>query len=105
MIAITGISVILSAIAIYLLLAILSRLITDVIIESSTILTVADQVFGFALGLVTAAILLWMVGHALLAIAPSLPNIEMDDSRYLALVQSLPLRDLLQLAQVETHLL
>lgn len=105
MIAITGISVILSAIAIYLVLAIIARLITDVLIQSSSILTLADQALGFALGLITATILLWMVGHALLAIEPSIHQIHIEDSRYLALVQSLPLRDLLQLAQVETHLL
>lgn len=104
-IAITGISVILSAIGIYLILAIVSRIITDVIIKSSTILSVADQVLGFALGLVTAGLLLWIVGHAILAIQPTLTQNEIVDSRYLAIVQYMPLRDMLQLAQVEMHLL
>lgn len=104
-IAITAISVILSAIGIYLILAIVSRLITDVIIKSSTILTVADQVLGFALGLVTASLLLWLIGHAILALEPTLQQFDIVDSRYLGIVQHMPLRDLLQLAQVEMSLL
>lgn len=103
-VAITGISLICAAILIYLVFTIIARLITDVIIKSSTILTMADQALGLGLGIVTAAVLLLIIGYGLLALQPSLTDINFEDSRYLAVVQTFPVRDLLQLAHIETHL-
>lgn len=105
LVVITGLSVILCSVMIYLILALIARLITDVIIKSSTILTVADQALGFGLGLVTATILLLIIGHVLLAIQPSLTQFDLVESRYLSLVQSVPIRDLLQLARAEAHVM
>lgn len=102
--AVTGASLIAAAILIYLVLALISHLIAEVIIKKSTVLTAADRAVGLGLGLVKAAILLFIIGHGMLALRPSMPDMGFEDSRYLALIETIQIKELLQAARIESHL-
>lgn len=105
LLAIKGISLIAGSVLLYLTFTLIGRLLTDVIIRASSILTVVDHALGFGLGLLTAAILLMIIGQGLVAMQPSLPDLSLDQSRYLSMVREIPLRSLIELAHIETRLL
>lgn len=105
LIVIKGISLICGSVLIYLTITLIGRLVTDVIIRASTVLTTIDHAVGFGLGLVTASILLLIIGQGLLAMQPSLQDLALDESRYLAIVRDIPIRSLLHLAHIESRLL
>lgn len=102
--AITGMSLILSAVLIYLVLALITHFVTEIIIKSSAVLTAADRAVGLGLGIVKALVLLFIVGHGMLALRPSMPDLGLDDSRYLALVETVQIKELIQAARIESHL-
>lgn len=102
--AVSGISLIVAAILIYLVLALITHFIAEVVIKSSTVLTAADRALGLGVGIVKAAVLLFIIGHGMLALRPSMPQLGFEESRYLALVETVQIRDLLQATRIENHL-
>lgn len=102
--AITGISLITAAVLIYLVLALITHFISEIVIKSSAVLTAADRAVGLGVGIIKAVVLLFIVGHGLLALRPSMPDLQLENSRYLAMVETVQIKELLQAARIESHL-
>lgn len=102
--AVTGISLIAASVLIYLVLALLTHFVSEIIIKSSAVLTAADRAVGLGLGIVKATVLLFVIGHGLIALRPSMPDLRLENSRYLAMVETVQIKELLQAARIETHL-
>lgn len=103
--AISGMALISAAILIYLVLALLTHFIQEVVIKNSAVLTAADRAVGLGVGLLKAFVLLFIVGHGMLALRPSMPDLQLDESRYLALVETVQIRELIEATRIENRLL
>lgn len=103
--AIAGLAFIASAVLLYLIFALITYFITEVVIKSSAVLTAADRAIGFGLGMMKAALLLFIVGHGLLALQPSMPDAKLEESRYLAIVETVKIRDILNATGITNSVL
>lgn len=103
--AVSGIALISAAVLMYLILALITHFLQEVVIKNSIVLTAADRAVGLGVGILKAFVLLFVVGHGVLALRPSMPELKLDDSRYLALVETVQIRDLIDATRIESRLL
>lgn len=103
--AISGLAIISAAILLYLIFALITYFVTEVIIKASAILTAADRAVGFGLGMLKALLVLFIIGHGLLALRPSMPEESMDGSVYLGIVDTVKIRDIIDATGITNSVL
>lgn len=103
--AVYGISLIAGAICIYLVLSIVIYFITEVIIDSSTLLTAADRLVGLAFGLLKGTILVFVISHGLIALSPSFPELRVQESEVVRTVGKIRVDALIDIPSIESRLL
>lgn len=103
--AIYGIALIAGAVAIYLTLSVIIYVITDIIIDSSTLLTAADRLVGLAFGLLKGTILVFVISHGLIALSPSFPELGVERSEVVHTVRKIRVDALIDIPSIESRLL
>lgn len=103
--AVTGVAIISAAVLLYLIFALITYFVTEVIIKSSAILTAADRAVGFGLGMLKATLILFIVGHGLIALRPSLPPESIEGSVYLEIVDTIKIRDIIEATGISNSVL
>lgn len=100
-----GVGLIAGAGLIYFSLSLLVWVVTDLLIKRIVVLNLADRALGLTLGLVKAAVLLFVLGHGLLALQPTWGQPAVDNSRLVLLVGKVRVERLVDVRAIEQRLL